>query len=297
MAQFKKAMLIYNGNAGQKNMEKTLGQTVPLLSLHIDELILKPTKQPNDAYDFCRQIDETVELLIILGGDGTVHECMNGIGGLEKRPAVAILPGGTCNDFSRTLGIPQQMQKAAQMIVDGKEKKVDLIKAEDRYVLNFWGIGLIADTSNNINDKEKAVLGKISYFTSALRTLQQTDPFHVRIETEEESWDEEAVIVLVMNGHFIGTNRIDLPHAAINDGKAEILICRNTSFSALKEIFSMNREELEDFTGDLSLIQASSIHIHTKEEMDADTDGEVYMTAPSSLEVLKQHLTFIVPEE
>ncbi|MDI5983050.1 diacylglycerol kinase family protein, partial [Amycolatopsis magusensis] len=103
--------------------------------------------------------------------------------GLEKRPAVAILPGGTCNDFSRTLGIPQQMQKAAQMIVDGVEKKVDLIKAGDRYLLNFWGIGLIADTSNNINDKEKAVLGKISYFTSALRTLQQTDPFHVRIET------------------------------------------------------------------------------------------------------------------
>ena len=100
-----------------------------------------------------------------------------------------------------------------------------------------------------------------------------------------------------MNGHFIGTNKIDLPNAAIDDGKAEILICRNTSFSALKEIFSMNREELEDFTGDLSLIQASSIQIHTKEEMDADTDGEVYMTAPASLEVLKQHLTFIVPAE
>ncbi|MGX9290116.1 YegS/Rv2252/BmrU family lipid kinase [Bacillus sp. A015] len=296
MAQFKKAMLIYNGNAGQKNMEKTLGQTVPLLSLHIDELILKPTKQPNDAYHFCRRIDETVELLIILGGDGTVHECMNGIGGLEKRPAVAILPGGTCNDFSRTLGIPQQMAKAAQMIVDGARKKVDLIKAEDRYLLNFWGIGLIADTSNNINDKEKAVLGKISYFTSALRTLQ-TDPFHVRIETEEENWEEEAVIVLVMNGQFIGTHKIDLPNAAIDDGKAETLICRNTSFSALKEIFSMNREELEDFTGDLSFIQASRVHIHTKEEMDADTDGEVYMTAPSFLEVLKQHLTFIVPAE
>lgn len=65
-------------------MEKVLGQTVPLLSLHIDELILKPTKQPNDAYEFCRTINETIELLIILGGDGTVHECMNGIGGLEK---------------------------------------------------------------------------------------------------------------------------------------------------------------------------------------------------------------------
>ncbi|MDM5298665.1 YegS/Rv2252/BmrU family lipid kinase [Bacillus pumilus] len=295
MAQFKKAMLIYNGNAGQKNIEKILGQTVPFLSLHIDELILKPTRQPKDAYQFCREIDETVELLIILGGDGTVHECMNGIGGLTNRPAVAILPGGTCNDFSRTLGIPQQMQKAAQVIVDGTEKKVDLIKAEDRYLLNFWGIGLIAETSNNINDKEKAVLGKISYFTSAIRTLQQTDPFYVHIQTEEVDWEEEAVIVLVMNGHYIGTNKIDLPNAAIDDGKAEILICRNTSFSALKEIFSMNREELEDFTGDLSLIQASRIHIHTQKEMEVDTDGEVYMKAPSILEVLKQHLTFIVP--
>ena len=58
----------------------------------------------------------------------------------------------------------------------------------------------------------------------------------------------------------------------------------------------MNREELEDFTGDLSLIQAS-VFVSTQKEMDADTDGEVYMTAPSSLEVLKHHLTFIVPAE
>ncbi|MFS0656339.1 YegS/Rv2252/BmrU family lipid kinase [Bacillus sp. 179-C3.3 HS] len=297
MAHFKKAMLIYNGNAGQKNIEKILGQTVPILSPHIDELILKPTREPQDAYHFCRIIDETIELLIILGGDGTVHECINGIGGLSRRPAVAILPGGTCNDFSRTLGIPQQMQKAAQMIVEGEKKKVDLIKAGDRYFLNFWGIGLIADTSNNINDKEKAILGKISYFTSAIRTLQQADPFRVHIQTEEEEWQEEAVIVLVINGQFIGTNKINLPNAAIDDGKVEILICRQTSFSALKEILTMNREELEDFTGDLSLIQASRIQIQTDKEMDADTDGEVYMTAPASLKVLQQHVTFMVPPE
>ncbi|MGE6629390.1 YegS/Rv2252/BmrU family lipid kinase [Bacillus sp. NPDC077027] len=297
MAEFSKAMFIYNGNAGQKNIEKTLVQTVPLLSQHIDELILKPTKQPEDAYHFCKSMDESIELLIILGGDGTVHECINGVGGLTKRPAIAILPGGTCNDFSRTLGIPQQIQKAAQTIVDGAEKKVDLIQAGDRYILNFWGIGLIAETSNNINDKEKAVLGKISYFTSALRTIQQTEPFFVRIETEEENWEEEAVIVLVLNGQFIGTNKLDLPNVAIDDGKAEILICRNTSFSALKEIFSMNREELEDFKGDLSLIQASNIKIVTKEKMDVDTDGEVYMEAPAHLNILKQHLTFIVPAE
>lgn len=85
MAQFKKRCSFIMEMPDKKH-GKTLGQTVPLLSLHIDELILKPTKQPNDAYDFCRQIDETVELLIILGGDGTVHECMNGIGSLEKGP-------------------------------------------------------------------------------------------------------------------------------------------------------------------------------------------------------------------
>ncbi|MCY9389815.1 acylglycerol kinase family protein, partial [Bacillus haynesii] len=72
------------------------------------------TRKKRDAFEFCREIGEDIGQLFILGGDGTVHECINGISRLQTKPDIGILPGGTCNDFSRALRIPQNIEKAAE---------------------------------------------------------------------------------------------------------------------------------------------------------------------------------------
>ncbi|ATO28372.1 lipid kinase [Bacillus atrophaeus] len=294
---YQKALLIYNGNAGKKNIEKTLGSVVPILSQSIDELIIKPTRRKDDAYQFCKSLDDTVDILFVLGGDGTVHECINGIAALDKKPAVGILPGGTCNDFSRELGIPQNLQKAAEALVSGKKISVDVCKMNDRFFLNFWGIGLITETSNNINETEKALFGKISYFTSALRTVSSAQPFPVKLNIDGEEREDEAVMLLVMNGQYIGTNRIPLPDASITDGLADILICRSTNLTALRELMNMEQGTFENFAGELSYIQASKVKIETESEMKVDTDGEVYTHTPGVIEVLKQHIEMLIPQE
>ncbi|MGW8459980.1 YegS/Rv2252/BmrU family lipid kinase [Bacillus atrophaeus] len=294
---YQKALLIYNGNAGKKNIEKTLGSVVPILSQSIDELIIKPTRRKDDAYQFCKTLDDTIDILFVLGGDGTVHECINGIAALDKKPAVGILPGGTCNDFSRELGIPQNLQKAAEALVSGEKISVDVCKMNDRFFLNFWGIGLITETSNNINETEKALFGKISYFTSALRTVSSAQPFPVKLNIDGEEREDEAVMLLVMNGQYIGTNRIPLPDASITDGLADILICRSTNLTALRELMNMEQGTFKNFAGELSYIQASKVKIETESEMKVDTDGEVYTHTPGVIEVLKQHIEMLIPQE
>ncbi|ARW07419.1 YegS/Rv2252/BmrU family lipid kinase [Bacillus atrophaeus] len=294
---YQKALLIYNGNAGKKNIEKTLGSVVPILSQSIDELIIKPTRRKDDAYQFCKTLDDTIDILFVLGGDGTIHECINGIAALDKKPAVGILPGGTCNDFSRELGIPQNLQKAAEALVSGKKISVDVCKMNDRFFLNFWGIGLITETSNNINETEKALFGKISYFTSALRTVSSAQPFPVKLNIDGEEREDEAVMLLVMNGQYIGTNRIPLPDASITDGLADILICRSTNLTALRELMNMEQGTFENFAGELSYIQASKVKIETESEMKVDTDGEVYTHTPGVIEVLNQHIEMLIPQE
>lgn len=294
---YQKALLIYNGNAGKKNIEKTLGSVVPILSQSIDELIIKPTRRKDDAYQFCKTLDDTIDILFVLGGDGTVHECINGIAALDKKPAVGILPGGTCNDFSRELGIPQNLQKAAEALVSGEKISVDVCKMNDRFFLNFWGIGLITETSNNINETEKALFGKISYFTSALRTVSSAQPFPVKLNIDGEEREDEAVMLLVMNGQYIGTNRIPLPDASITDGLADILICRSTNLTALRELMNMEQGTFENFAGELSYIQASKVKIETESEMKVDTDGEVYTHTPGVIEVLNQHIEMLIPQE
>lgn len=131
----------------------------------------------------------------------------------------------------------------------------------DRYFLNFWGIGLIAETSNQINETEKALLGKISYFTSALRTVSSAASFPMTLKIDGEEIKEEAVMLLVMNGQYIGTNRIPLPDASIEDGLLDVLICRNTNLTALRELMSMEQGSIDRFTGELSYVQASRIEM------------------------------------
>ncbi|MDR0138447.1 YegS/Rv2252/BmrU family lipid kinase [Metabacillus idriensis] len=298
MAKYKKGMLIYNGNAGQKDAEKTLGICVPVISLHVEQLLLLQTSKPLDAQEYCRAHGENMDIVIILGGDGTVHECINGLGGLNQRPVIAILPGGTCNDFSRTLGIPQNLKKATEALFAGEIRGTDAAETSGGYFLNFWGIGLVAETSENINDTEKALLGKVSYFLSAFRTIKSMKPFHFRLKLDDTWIEEEAIMVLIANGKIIGTNMLPHPDIKIDDGLADIFIIKEASFSLIKEVMTMKDNiEWNHIDSQLMHYQASSMQIETKEEMSVDTDGEVYSKTPETITILHNHFQMLVPKD
>ncbi|MCY7947092.1 diacylglycerol kinase family lipid kinase, partial [Bacillus atrophaeus] len=93
------------------------------------------------------------------------------------------------------------------------------------------------------------------------------------------------------------TNRIPLPDASITDGLADILICRSTNLTALRELMNMEQGTFENFAGELSYIQASKVKIETESEMKVDTDGEVYTHTPGVIEVLNQHIEMLIPQE
>ncbi|MDQ0881008.1 diacylglycerol kinase family protein [Peribacillus sp. V2I11] len=110
-------MLIYNENAGNGKLERNLEGCLPVIAPHIDEFLILQTKEKGDACRFCLEFGEDMDVVFVLGGDGTVHECINGLSPLRRRPLFGILPGGTCNDFSRTLKIPQNVRQAAEALM------------------------------------------------------------------------------------------------------------------------------------------------------------------------------------
>lgn len=132
--KYEHGLFIYNGQAGDENIEQKLSQTLPILAKSIKKLTVIQTQSIEEAKDTFTQYAETVDIMIILGGDGTLHACINSLAPLKKRPVVAVLPGGTCNDFSRALGMPQNLAQAAQAIVDGDVINVDIGKTNERYL-------------------------------------------------------------------------------------------------------------------------------------------------------------------
>lgn len=292
--KYERGLFIYNGSAGNDNIELKLSQTLPVLAKAIKKLSVVQTESIEEARNIFREYASEVDIMIILGGDGSLHECVNSIAPLNRRPVIAVLPGGTCNDFSRSLNMPQNLYQAAQAIAAGEVVDVDVGKTSEKYFLNFWGIGLVSETSLNIDEEQKKNLGVLSYFMSTLRTVNQAAPFTYKIVTDHEQYEGEGVLILVLNGRFIGTRELPLPTVNPNDGKLDVLVIKNSTLASFRELLSMNRPDTnsEQLT-ELTHFQATSIKVSTTGEKAVDMDGEVDGTTPADITILPKHIKMV----
>ncbi|MGE7763608.1 diacylglycerol/lipid kinase family protein [Peribacillus sp. NPDC097895] len=295
--RWKKGMLIYNKKAGNDKLERNLEQCLPIIAPHIDEFLILQTKEKGDASRFCSEYGEDMDVVFVLGGDGTVHECVNGLSSLGKRPLFGVLPGGTCNDFSRTLKIPQNIRQASEALVNGKVRSIDIGQADDAYFSNFWGVGLISDASSNIDEQEKNKFGKIGYLLSAVRTIGDNNPFPFKLQYDGNMIEGEAIMILVLNGCYIGTNLLPFPMVSPDDGLFGIAILEKANLSAFFEIMAMKRlwtEKLSPESG-VTYLQAGTLIIETKMPLDVDMDGEIYSQTPTRIKILSHHLSVLTP--
>ncbi|WP_053217426.1 YegS/Rv2252/BmrU family lipid kinase [Virgibacillus senegalensis] len=298
MNRFESGLFLYNGNK-KEEAEQSLQQALPVLAKAIGSLHVVQTASLEELHEMCKTYASEVDVIIILGGDGTVHECLNAIGGLKKRPAVGILPGGTCNDFSRMLGMQQNVRQAAEAIVNGQIRSVDVGLSDSKYFLNFWGIGLVAEASINIDKAQKRRLGVLSYFLSTLRSINQAEPFAYRIKADGKEMEGEAVLIVALNGKYIGTREIPVSTISPEDGKLDLLVVKNSSLAMFRELMMMNQEAVEtDALTELSYLQVTQAEIEVKgeDERRVDMDGEIDGSVPAHVQILPSHVQMIFNE-
>ena len=294
MAQYETGLFLYNGNAGNNDLEQKLTKTLPTITKAINKLSVVQTKTIEEAKKTCVDHAGTVDIIIILGGDGTLHACINSIAQLEKRPIIGILPGGTCNDFSRMIGTSQNLNQAAEGIAQGEVIDVDLGRSGDDYFLNFWGIGFISEASVNIDSDQKKSFGVLSYYMSTLRTVNQAESFSYQITNETDTYEGEAVLILVLNGRFMGAKELPITTADPSDGKADVLIIKTSNLASFREFLSMNKPTTDpEQLSELIHFQAETLEISTDQAKEVDMDGEVKGTTPASITVLPKHIRMI----
>lgn len=293
---FQKALLISNSKAGQTQENPSIQDAIQLLSTEVPQFKIIQTEKQGDAEKIAQEYGEQCDLLIILGGDGTVHECINGLMHLDSPPVIGILPSGTCNDFARTLSIPMELVSAAEAILTGHQKQVDIGQADQRFFTNFCGLGLITEASNNINPLFKEWFGKLSYYLSALQALQKHQTFRFKVNTPTKAYEGEAVMILVANGSFLGTKALPNSDIFPDDGYLDVFIVRQAGLQLLKEwlaaISSMERQDADSRV--MEHFRTSELQLEAEQSLEVDTDGEVYLQTPLSLTLKKQALKFAI---
>lgn len=285
-------VLFYHEHSGLKNINQGIGEVTTALSSICKHLSIQLSENEGDIIKYCQEIKtknyaKDVDILFILGGDGTVNELINGVMSHDLQLPIGILPGGTFNDFTKTLNIAPNHKQASEQMISAQVGTYDVIKINNQYALNFVGLGLIVQNAENVQDGSKDIFGKLSYIGSTVKTLLNPTQFNYQLSIDDKTYSGETTMILTANGQFIGGSRIPLTDLSPQDGELNTFIFNEQSFSILNDIFkkrdSMNWNEI---TQGIEHIPGKKISLTTDPAMKVDIDGEISLETPIDIEVI-----------
>lgn len=296
-----KTILIINPISGNKNFDKVKKIVTDKLSLHQQEFELFVTTMDNTATDIAsRAIQQGIELIIVVGGDGTIREVINAIVG--SNIILGIVPNGTGNLLATSLGIPSDIEKAMDIVFEGKKQKMDVGKINDHYFAIIAGCGFDAEIMKNINKNHKKLLGLAAYFIEGLKQYLSPKRAVFKIDIDGKKYKFKAINVLFVNSSNILGNFISIvPESSIYDGYLDVCIVSPKTFfdfiPVLWKIFMRQNTHILDKNTKIITFKAKRIEFLCRPKLMIQADGDVIGYPPGLVEVFPGALNVIVPEK
>ena len=184
----KRARVIYNPTSGKELIRKNLADILDVLETGgYEASAFATTAAPFSARDEARRAGEAgFDLVVAAGGDGTINEVVNGIAPLEKRPKMAIIPGGTTNDYARALKIPRtDIKAAAEVILKQQTVKMDVGKTPNTYFINIAAGGHLTELTYDVPSELKSVFGYLAYLAKGAELLPRVKPIKMHLKYED----------------------------------------------------------------------------------------------------------------
>ncbi len=221
----RKTKLILNPMADMGSAWRVANDLRPILAQY-GRADWSGTVYPGHAVELARQAAlDGYEMVVAVGGDGTVHEVVNGLmqAPAEKRPILGVVPVGSGNDFAHAVGIPLSPEKALIHALTGTPQRVDIgLMTDDHgrqeYFDNTVGIGFDAVVTIR-SHKLPVVRGFLMYLTAVIQTiLLNHAPGHFKIKTDGETWGQSTLMLSICNGPREGGGFLVAPEANMQDG-------------------------------------------------------------------------------
>jgi YegS/Rv2252/BmrU family lipid kinase len=262
------------------------------------------SERPGQLTELARRAaDEGAQLLVAVGGDGTVHEVVNGIAG---RPGVdlAILPRGTGRDFVRTYGIPRSLDDAVRTAKDGRVREIDLGRARFRsrqgedaqaYFANIASAGMSGAIAKRANETSKALGGKASYFWSTFAVFARWRTSEIVVEVGTETRRGRMHDVIVANGRYLGGGMMICPQAEPDDGVFDVLLIGDLTKRDLLLTLPKTYRGRHLPHPKAELLRGATVEIDADKPLPVELDGEQPGTTPVRFELVPHALRLHVP--
>lgn len=236
-----------------------------------------------------RDIENNVDAILSVGGDGTVHSIIQLLAGTDI--GLLVVPGGTANDFARVMGSSSNIKKIAQTIRLNTRKKIDLININGTFMATNGGLGFAAEIAGDINairaefpqfKKVMKISGKNIYslFTAKRLLSREVMSYKFRVESEELNDVFFAPLILINNQPVLGGSFEVAPKTNHQDGKFNLTIFKHTNrlelIACLLKIMNGKFPTDDPNIVSLETSEAKIELLDAKEDLSFFGDGEIF---------------------
>ncbi|MEG1254200.1 YegS/Rv2252/BmrU family lipid kinase [Clostridium sp.] len=270
----KRVKFIYNPYSGENSIINDIDKVIKLHQQY--GYTIEPFRISNDAdiKDAFTGMDENYKYILIAGGDGTIDSVINKMKQNSIDLPVAFLPVGTANDFAKYLGVPNDITTACKQILDGKVKRFDLGKINNKYFVNVASTGIFTDISQKTDSNLKNTVGKLAYYIKAIEEFTNLKKINVKITSPVMNFEGKIYTLLVFNGQTAGNIKFtDLSEA--DDGLLDVVVIKKEVLkSALNNMLIMMRKgQVADMDGVLCF-KCKNLTVECDDDVVTDIDGE-----------------------
>lgn len=256
------------------------------------------TGEPGAAEDLARKAAlQGASAVVAVGGDGTLHEVVNGLIGLDRPPAVGVIPCGTGNDFARSAGLPRTPLRALEVCKAGYTRRIDVGRANGRAFINVAGFGFDAAVA-----KEAAArtgggpTGAIPYLLAVFRLVGTYRPTEVTITVDGRAFRTPVLFGAVGNGSTYGGGMKICPQAAVDDGFFELCLAHDLrpgeTLANLARVFFGTHIAHPKCT----YRRAQRVDVEGPPEVPLHADGQILGHLPARFELLPRAIPFLFPQ-
>lgn len=292
-----RARLILNPAANKGYRLADLDETFGFLVRQGWELGLRETHHPNEAIHLARQAaEEGMDMVVAIGGDGTVNEVVNGLAGTPT--AMATLPMGGSNIWAREQGLPLEPDTAARVLVEGQFRSVDLGLAGSRYFLLMAGVGFDAAVVRAMAGEGRQPFWPLGYIFKGINIAVNFAGEQTVIQLDDRQVGGETVMVVIGNTRLYGGMAQITHQATIDDGLLDVCVFRGKGGLSQISMYTLTAlMQRPDRIKGVDYYRGREVTISSQTPLFVQADGEPIGTTPMTFRVVPRALRVLVPQE
>jgi diacylglycerol kinase (ATP) len=259
------------------------------------------TESTGDAREAARNWRDG--LLIVVGGDGTISEVVNGLGraGFPAGLTLAILPAGTGNDFVATLAVPEDPAEAAALLRQNRVRTLDVVRVRsegigEQFFINVATGGMGAEVSGAADAQMKKRWGKLTYLRASLEVAREYEAKEITLTLDGAERKLRAVNLAIGNCRYAGSGWLAAPRANPEDGLLDLVVIEDVG---VQEVLKLAPAVLaaSDYLDKAGVFFARAKEIRVESSpgsLEFTVDGEVIGDEPAVFAVIPQALKVVV---